>query len=327
MKLLLRLTLALSLCGCSEGSDSSGLGGLGDGGSGASGGEGGTAGVGGAAARCPAEKACIVDPGVDWTGPFAVVGESDGCSGAFPNNTLVLLQELQEGVGSCTCSCGPSAAVCGTKIQAAGFSSANCVGPVGQHTLTENQCYNTFSDSHSVRLGGAMASCGPGTVTSDIPAAVWGRRLATCQGDDIQPVGCDEGELCVPRPPGGFEPVLCYLREGEHGCPPAFPSRFLSYTGMTDTRRCPSSCECTGSGASCRINVGRYTNANCSSLQDLIAVRSGAQTCAAPDSNTVKSIRPSSIEVLGDGNCSGTANVEGEVTLDGVTTLCCDPSL
>jgi hypothetical protein len=71
------------------------------------------------------------------------------------------------------------------------------------------------------------------------------------------------------------------------------------------------------------VSVTGYANQNCSSPQGAKTAESGGSTCAAV-SNVVKSIKPGNVTVKTNGTCSpGNANLSGNVTETGATTICC----
>ena len=319
MKCLAALSLAILLFGCSDSGASNDGGGVGGDQDGGEGGVGGTGDV-----SCSAEGICVGNPGGNWMGPFALIKSSIGCEGAFPESVRTLFQGFQPGTASCECTCGAATAVCSTVIQATGYAMLDCSLAQGVHTLSERQCYNTFSASHSVRLWPASTSCGAGTVTATLPTPTFLRALDVCGSFTAEAGECDAGLTCVPKPGSSFEAGLCYVQEGDHACPTDFPNKTLSYSGFTDTRACAGSCACQASGASCSVSVNRYTGTNCSNPRDVVVVRSSEDSCVVTDSNDVKSIRPGDVEVVSNGTCTPAGiNVAGTVTRDDATTVCC----
>lgn len=329
MKRFATLGLVILGVGCGDGGSGAPTGGGGAGGDvddGAGGSvDGGVGGVGGTrSAGCSNDGACVSNPGGAWMGPFAVINSDIGCEGPFPDQAVELFQGFNAGTASCDCSCGAATAVCSTQIRATGWALVDCSLGQGQHTVGENECYNTFSASHSVRLGTASASCGAGTVTADLPTPTFARSVDVCGGFSSAPGECEVGQTCVPKPSSNFEAGICYVQQGDHACPAGFSDRILSYTGFSDTRACAASCSCQGSGAVCSVNVNRYTGTNCGSPQDVVTIDSGSNSCIVPDSGDVRSIRPNDVQVERNGTCApGAIGVIGTVQGEGATTVCC----
>ncbi|MFZ1866788.1 MAG: hypothetical protein WAU39_21380 [Polyangiales bacterium] len=320
MKLLITLGLAILLAACGDGGGSNAAGTGGNGTNSGTGGTGGTISV----SNCGNAGRCIGDPGAPWMGPFAVIDSSIGCGDEFPDVSLQLFQGFQSGTASCECICGAATAICSTSIRATGYAQLGCINAQGQHTLAENECHDTHSASHSLRLGTTSTSCGAGTVTANLPTPSFLTSIDVCGGFRAVDGECDVGQTCVPKPGSNYDAGICYVREGDHECPADFPNKALSFTGFSDTRACPGSCTCTGSGASCNVSVNRFTGTNCGSPQDVVTVGSGADSCIVPNSTVVKSIRPGDVEIVSNGTCSpGGISVSGTVASEGATTVCC----
>lgn len=324
MRLLATLGLVTLVFGCGGSGSDPPTGGGGAGGDV----DGGAGGVGGmvrtSSAACSGNGSCVSSPGGDWMGPFAVINSDIGCEGAFPDEAVELFQGFNAGTASCSCTCGAATAVCPTLIRATGWALADCSDGQGQHSVAENQCYNTFSASHSVRLATATTSCSPGSVTADLPTPTFARSVDVCGGFSAAAGECEAGQTCVPKPSSNFEAGICYIQQGDHACPAGFSNRILSYTGFSDTRACGGACGCQGSGAVCSVNVNRYTGTNCTNAQDVVNIDSGSNSCIVPDSGDVKSIRPNDVQVESDGTCTpGGTGVIGTVQGEGATTVCC----
>ncbi len=301
-----------------------GLGGTG--GAAGTGGTGGTSGSGGTTLRCGGTDTCVADPGPAWTGPVALASSALGCTEGFPDEAETLLDGIQPSASACACTCGSATAICSTFMRVTGYQFDACVNAQGQVTVTENQCYNKdFSASLSLSLASASTSCGPGTVTAGLPAPTWSTTVRACDGFTPGAGACDPGQTCVPRPGDAFEAALCYLQDGSHACPSGFPNKTLYYTGFTDSRTCPSTCTCQGSGASCMVDVEQHGFVECFMHNASVTVFSGQDTCVTNNPENVGSIIPRDVTVDSNGFCSPpTLSVSGGVSPTDATTLCCN---
>jgi hypothetical protein len=253
-----------------------------------------------------------------------MVDLDSGCGGPFPETTGEFFGDLQVGPSACECECGEATPVCSDQMNVIGYSGINCVTGEGQHDITENECYNTFSASHGLSLAPADTQCQGGTVTPSFPAPQWGVSLAACGGFTEGPATCGPDEICVPKPTGDLQTELCYVQEGNRSCPADFPTKFLMYMEFEDTRVCPPDCDCNGSGSYCHVEVVGFANPNCASPQGSIDVDSGGEECVAANSSVVESIRPGNVSPAANGTCDpAPTNMGGDVAEVGATTVCC----
>ena len=319
----------VTLVGCDASSGASGSQDAGVGGNGGGGGSGGVgaSGGGGGFESCGEGFVCVPELGPQWSGPVALADSEDGCSGTFPDEAASLFEGLVPGAASCTCSCeGLALASCSTRLFAVGFAGALCSGPQGQEELAYTDCYNTFSESHSLISPPATTLCPPGNVAADLPTATWTGEVSMCDGF-IPGVGdCDSGQSCVPAPSFGLRAGHCYFQTGDHECPAEFANKTLFHTGFTDTRGCPSACSCRGEGAVCTTLVRRYSMPDClGETLEQVSLPSDQEACVAPSSSTTKSFWPLGPFVQEDGTCLPTAlSPTGEVLETGTTTFCCN---
>ncbi len=291
----------------------------------------GGAGVGGgnttdAGLRCEGDYVCLDEPGAPWTGPVALVDSSTGCGDAFPDQAMALFEGLQPALDSCGCEClGTPFGSCNPQIEVTGYALSQCRSPQGSAAVALGACFDAPLESYAVRLGPAAVNCGVGMVSGEPFEATWERELCACGGFAEGPGSCDSGQSCVPRPGFGFFAGHCYLREGDRVCPGDFPNKSLFYTGLVDTRQCPDTCRCQGSGAQCSLLVRRYAMPAC--VGDPFAleqVLSGTgENCVVPVGSAA-SIQPLLLQVVEDGTCGPEdIGAVGELREDGQTTVCC----
>jgi hypothetical protein len=251
----------------------------------------------------------------------------NGCGGTFPGDAVTLFQGLLPGEASCTCTCdGPVVTSCAQQLLAVGYENEQCDDPAGQHWIDHFDCYDTFSESHSLALPPATTSCPLGNTTADLPAATWSRSVSLCNGFTQGAGACELDETCVPEPSSGFLAGQCFYQEGDHDCPNSFPNRSLLQSGFEDTRSCPNECDCESSGGRCGALVYAYSTQNCiggaSPAQDLF---SGEQLCVAPFSSTTLSFEAIGPVKSEDGTCLPTDVAPiGEISEEGPTTVCCN---
>ncbi|PRQ05369.1 hypothetical protein ENSA5_03590 [Enhygromyxa salina] len=274
---------------------------------------------------CGAGFSCIPEPGPAWVGPVALADVDPGCAGAYPNEDQAMFAELLVGPGSCECSCGEAEVECSTNMSAIGYGQTGCSSAQGSHALGENECYNTFADSHGVSLGSASTNCADGMVTATLPDPNFGSAVVSCGGATPGSGTCDPGELCMPVPGPDFGSGICYSTEGDTACPAGYPDKTVYFTNIEDTRSCPDMCSCTGSGGSCSVSVTGFAGPNCVSAQGAVVVASGGEECAATNSDLVESIRPGNVSVESAGVCApqDLPAPGGEVTLENAVTVCC----
>jgi hypothetical protein len=320
--------VALTTAGCSESAGTSSPPDAGLGGNGGNAGAGGAGGVGGAmSASCGEGFLCVPDPGPAWSGPVALADSDDGCSGTFPSEAAAAFEGLVPGDAACTCTCeGLALASCSTRLFVVGFADSLCGDAQGQEEIEYRDCYNTFSQSHSLISPPATTNCPPGEVTPDLPTATWTSGVSVCDGFTPGVGTCDAGESCVPSPSFGLRAGFCYFQAGDHDCPGDFANKQLLHSRFTDTRGCPSQCNCRSGGAVCSTLVRRYPMPNCAGdALEPISLLSDQEQCVAPFSSTTQSFWPLGPFVQEDGACMPTAlSPTGEIIEDGTTTFCCN---
>lgn len=124
----------------------------------------------------------------------------------------------------------------------------------GGYTQVNANCVNVEIDgevafqSYDKGYGGGGA-CMKNQV-EEIPVTEWAETITTCRFAENAPQ-CDEGGICIPAAPEGFESKWCLYRAGDHECAsPEFPNKSTFWSGVDDTRAC-TSCSCGGAGSTC----------------------------------------------------------------------------
>lgn len=155
------------------------------------------------------------------------------------------------------------------------------------------------------------------------PDAAWGRTAHECTLD-LPSDGCEEGQVCPPAPPEGFD--LCLYGEGDLDCPPGW-ERSVYYLGTSDDRG-SEACECGPPDAQCEAYVVAYSDSACD-----VPAGSVIATVAEPACFDVPSgIALGSVEAsfLGQspGSCASTGGAPtGAIAPDEPVTLCCRSAL
>ncbi len=216
----------------------------------------------GTEAACDLEThACISNVPEGWNGPVALT--DDECGGAFEWTAVEAFDALVVDPMECGCTCGsPSGGGCGAQTRVEFYP------PHDANDLTQNDGVcdtledeatalafeavplpdapwrrdDTYLIAHPVEVA-IPGSCAP-TPFVNIPAFELEGVVRACEPTD--PISaCDDGSLCVPRPPQIFENHMCIWAMGEQACPAGsdFVHREIHKTGINDTRTC-TECSC-----------------------------------------------------------------------------------
>ncbi|AUX38018.1 MULTISPECIES: hypothetical protein [Sorangium] len=338
--------------------------GTGAGGAGTGGGEeeGGGDGIGGGMSslcvgQCvPREPPGWFEPLLLWMGP---PDRAPDCPATAPVPGFELHADLVVEPYRCAaCACDPPDASCEVPAPWSAVDSSTCpAGPGAQRTpfAAPEAWDGTCTTANAIPAGQACAG-GPCAQSLDIPAPRvragacapsvveepgeepgepqggfrWATLARACAGV-TPPAPCGgPGTRCSPAPPegdaappGGF--LTCILHhEGEHECPPTYPSRRVVYEGAEDSRGC-TACTCgEPSGGACSVWVSAFSDAACSDGVVSVLMSSEASFCGAIAPGTALGSKSAAVVDLEPGSCTpGGGEPIGDVAPRGAVTFCC----
>lgn len=200
-----------------------------------------------------------------------------------------------------------------------GYYGGSCWG---NYTQISAACQNiTFEGG--VRFYAYSAGYGGGGAcekqeSTDIPPVAWASTITTCRIPAAAPP-CDEGGICIPAPPAGFEQKWCLYRDGDHECTnPEYPAKTVFWSGTDDDREC-SDCSCGTSVQSCEeAELLVFAEPDCAGEPSIVLPANGE--CVEIDAASVAGDFG-----FGDTACPVTeaAMPEGSVAPSGAFTFCC----
>ena len=176
-----------------------------------------------------------------------------------------------------------------------------------------------------------MTESGCEPVQHDIPLGrppTWGTFGRACLGNGFTMPCPDPSDYCAPTaepPPEGFS--QCVYKDGDHKCPPSYPSKHLFFEDAIDSREC-TACSCGApQGGACSTVLSLYKGANCSFPGNFIsstAVDSTGSTCLGFIAGTPLGSKGATLPGYSPGECepSGGEPV-GETELMKPATFCC----
>lgn len=277
---------------------------------------------------CNPAYTCVPASPADWSVPSYVA--SNGFPGppvTCPDNTPpeVLLEGPGEPASCGACTCDGSALGCSSPTVSCWFNSSTCSGGPSL-TVSPNSCINISNCngncSNEQRCEQVMDSQLDGQCAASGGAAtigpMWKGEMTVCPSPS-QGGGCTANEVCVPVPPPDFGADLCVRRDGDQGCPGAYPNGMLVYAGGTDTRGC-SECGCDEGTVGCSsgssaVHDGDGCTASSVALNgctDVTAPLDGPQASIA--------VTPGNLS----GSCTPTGGQPtGSVMPTGPVTVCC----
>lgn len=193
----------------------------------------------------------------------------------------------------------------------------------GNYTPISASCLNiTIEDgirflSYSQYYGGGGGACEK-QQNAEIPEVAWGSTITTCRiAQDAAP--CEEGGICIPAPPVGFEQKWCLYKDGDNECTdPAYPNKSVFWSGTDDSRDC-SNCSCGSSVQSCSdAELMVFAEPDCAGEPSIVMPANGE--CTQIDGMSV-------VGDFGQGDeacpVSEPSIAEGEVAPSGAFTFCC----
>lgn len=269
MRRLLAILALTGLGGCGSDFESSpGPGGSKDAGSEASlggtggGGTGGSSGTGGApndSGACPTTHRCVPPAPAEWSGPFAQ-STKGVCSGEWGDTKLTIYADLNAPAPECDCTCTPKPS-CPDHLSWLNYTVLSCTPPNPTSSpLSVGECKVVNGlPSHGVQLAAATPGCTT-KVTEAIPPATWSSTHALCDGASEGGSCTTSGERCLPGNGG----ALCIYHADDMECPSGYAQKLTYYSGVDDTRDCPTSCPCTGSGSvTCESILNSFASTDC----------------------------------------------------------------
>lgn len=193
----------------------------------------------------------------------------------------------------------------------------------GNYTPINASCQNIPIEgglrfvSYSPYYGGGGGACEK-QQTTEIPEVAWSSTITTCRiPQDADP--CEEGGICIPAPPAGFEAKWCLYRDGDNDCTnPEYPNKSVFWSGTDDSRDC-SDCSCGQTVQSCdAAELMVYAEPDCAGEPTLVMPANGE--CTVIDGASVVGDFG-----LGDAACPVTEDsmAQGEVAPSGAFTFCC----
>lgn len=240
-----------------------------------------------------------------------------------------------------TCACSCSAPSC-TLPDGMHTNAAKCADADGSTALAfgpgngwDGACSSQDPVPGGIQCGGvpcvasvtvpaiAVSPCEASGPVASKPDATWGRTARECTLD-LPSDGCEEGEVCPPAPPEGFD--LCLYGEGDLDCPPGW-QRSVYYLGIQDDRDC-TACGCEPPGAQCEAYVIAYSDSACDVPAGSVIATVAEPACFDVPSGIALGSAEASFLGQSPGSCASTGGAPtGAIAPDEPVTLCCRSAL
>jgi hypothetical protein len=277
--------------------------------------------------ECDADSRCMAGAPGGWLGPVArfrgpMGMEPPDCAGGYPEAGLVLRQGLIDAQpAQCECSCDVSVSSVCSVVMYPDLTSTGC-NDFSVAIMNGAEC--TAYDIPNGSVYGSMSQiASPQCIATEdvqVPALEWQADVYSCTQEEIQGPCDEDGSICAPAAPDGFEPGLCIFTQGEAECPEGpFSERTLLFSSVNDRRGC-SDCECgTPPFVSCDGVFDLYDGADCSGT----VVGTGLNNVCSGEVANVGSIH---VNLPGDPQCGveGPSEAEGTAEPVGLFTYCCE---
>lgn len=220
---------------------------------------------------------CVDDP-PGWDGPVVLfsgaMAAKPECPAAFPDKVYEGYGDPSGDPATCSaCSCDTTNVDvdCNTKNLLA-YTQAGCMGQPFMVDLTPGDCFspgpnmlNIQSHKQNPPDVSTQGSCTPSKVQATVPPSMWGATALVCAGSSFGK-GCGGGgDVCAPKGQAPFEGSICIWRDGDHGCPQAYPDRHVynnDPTDIDDTRDC-TDCTCGDASGTCTATTELYSDDKC----------------------------------------------------------------
>jgi hypothetical protein len=309
---------------------------------------------------CAPLYGCVETAPAGWTGYVIVydgpAGNDPGCPTAFPDSSFLGNGGFSAAAATCTaCSCaGPTgetcvlpteidsedgmcgkAAECGGVLSTPAGWNGTCTGvdelPGGTDTCgAGSNCVNgtaacnvSVSTAAPTVTGGTCVASG-GTAT--VPPVTWATVARGCGDPEMTAPGCNNGQLCLPKPETPFVGAVCVYQAGDvASCPPGvFSTKYVFYQGDTDDRGC-SDCSCgTAAGSTCAATIRVYSDPTQTTCNTLVT-SFPAGTCVDLNGNPTLGSREATItQEPSGGTCPAAGGAPiGTAAPALPTTFCC----
>jgi hypothetical protein len=277
--------------------------------------------------ECDASSRCLAGPPAGWLGPVArfrgpMGMEPPECAGGYPEVGLALRQGFIDAQpAQCDCTCEVSVSSVCSVVMYPDVTSTVC-NDFSVFIMNGAEC--TTYDIPSGSLYGSMSPIGtPQCVSTEdeqIPGLEWQADVHSCTQEEIQGPCDEDGSVCAPAAPDGFESGLCIFTQGESECPDGpFSDRTVLFSSVDDRRGC-SECECGAPPAvNCEGVFDMYDSTDCS----------GTLVASGPNngcSGAVANVGSIHVNLPGDPQCGvdGPSEPEGTAEPVGLFTYCCE---
>lgn len=305
-------------------------------------------------AVCDENDRCVPPAPTGWLGPVAKVtapagAELPSCDGDFASDLGVLGSELQES-GSCSCACGTASDLGCSNATLREWTSSESSCEIGvcdvvggtclenQQDIFPNECEEinasledeAFWQARFGQLTGG--SCGTPSASGEL-SSEFGSQTRLCMAEAANE-GCEEGDVCAPEVPEGFEEGQCIVRPGDRECPADSPytERTLLFSSIADSRTCGTdTCSCSAPTGSCGGEIELNDASEFAAATTVFAVLQASTSPFGSDNLCTASLsqaRTACYSVdLDSRSCrlSGQSEILGEAREIGATTACCLP--
>ncbi|HEY4116857.1 MAG TPA: hypothetical protein VGM56_03325 [Byssovorax sp.] len=128
-----------------------------------------------------------------------------------------------------------------------------------QSTMTGHPCSVSAFLPEPTVTGGACASSGP-ALKPDTPT--WQRLGRGCGDVALTGKGCNNGQVCLPKPKAPYVTGVCISQSGDVQCPPSqFSVKHTFFQSYSDGRSCGGTCACDDpAGGGCTATIHVYTD-------------------------------------------------------------------
>ena len=267
---------------------------------------------------CSGAYACAIAAPTGWSGPFALYdGNPNNAPSSCPTlaavNVVTGYVDVDGGAATCSactsCTVGFTAAV---QMSNNGCQSLTCDAGVA----SANTCVDLTVCAHdtSLAISSPSFSCTTTGPAPTIPPVAFDEEGVGCAAQQIVPIDCAAGNVCVPTPSPPFDPQLCVGMAGDVTCPGApYSVKHVFQTKVDDTRGC-SACGCTLHDAG--VTWTAYISPTCGG----VPLGVGTSGCAiVTNFKAIRGTTTGSCAVTGPG--SPTGGVTGATPY----TVCCQP--
>jgi len=274
---------------------------------------------------CAGAYACAAAAPTGWSGPFALYDGNPsnaptGCPTLAAVNVVTGYVGVDGGAATCGACTGCSVTFTAPMIGYGGDGGVCPTQPTCDASVASGTCVDVTQacPGPALEIRSPSFSCNAAAPNPTVPPVTYDEQAVGCAAQQIVPIDCPAGNVCVPTPSPPFAPQLCVAMSGDVACPGApYSVKHLFETHIDDTRGC-GACPCTTQNAG--STWSEYGSTTCSGFASgLNPVNNG---CIYPSDTHSMSFKGTA---TGTCTATGPSSATGSVTATTPYTVCCQP--